>query len=482
MKKLIIISLFLLFCFQSHAQNWIEPTFVTKTSGGYLDPEFCIDHEGVIHCVWQEVYNTDYSQIFCSNSHDNGLTWADAINISQNSEYRVSSPHIVCDSENNLHLSYDYNSNSTSAVQIYYQSFNGEEWSEPIELTPNTLCSYRNKLFIDHNDRVYCFWYRGVNNGTSFYKFKNDDSWSDIITPYDNSEFHFFNDAVVDSDNNLHWIGNHHYQNEGSYDIKPIYFFYDYENDEWSDFEEFGEGYSWNGFDIDLDNSENPHLVWQEKIPQVGEPPLNTTYYNAQNEYGIWDMPTYLGDGRNNQRIIIDYQNRPNVFHREKNEIEDKWIVIYYYKNVIDWESSIFPVENSINEFEILKQDMTINMVFTAITSFDNNMKNVMFTRTDMINHINTLEPSNKLEISPNPSRKNFNINFDLENEERVNIQIYNLQGELIKKLYDDEMLSGNHQLEWNPKDEGRQLNSGLYFIRLQTDQTISTQKLEFIR
>ncbi|NPD86705.1 exo-alpha-sialidase, partial [Lentimicrobium sp. L6] len=131
MKKLIILSIILLFSFQSQAQNWTAPTFVSKTGGWYLDPEFCIDHEGVIHCVWQNVYNTDYSQIFYSNSHDNGLTWSDAINISQNSEYRVSSPHIVCDSENNLHLSYDYNSNSVTAIQIYYQMYNGENWSDP---------------------------------------------------------------------------------------------------------------------------------------------------------------------------------------------------------------------------------------------------------------------------------------------------------------------------------------------------------------
>ncbi|NPD87074.1 exo-alpha-sialidase, partial [Lentimicrobium sp. L6] len=131
MRKLIILSIILLFSFQSHAQNWIEPTFVTKTGGWYLDPEFCIDHEGVIHCVWQDVYEQFYSQIFYSNSHDNGLTWSDAINVSQNSEYRVSDPHIVCDSENNLHLSYDYNSSSVTSIQIYYQMYNGENWSDP---------------------------------------------------------------------------------------------------------------------------------------------------------------------------------------------------------------------------------------------------------------------------------------------------------------------------------------------------------------
>ncbi|NPD47835.1 sialidase family protein, partial [Lentimicrobium sp. S6] len=358
MRKLIILSIILLFSFQSHAQNWIEPTFVTKTGGWYLDPEFCIDHEGVIHCVWQDVYEQFYSQIFYSNSHDNGLTWSDAINVSQNSEYRVSDPHIVCDSENNLHLSYDYNSSSVTSIQIYYQMYNGENWSDPFELTPDTLLSYHNKLLIDHNDRVYCFWYRWDNNGTSFYRYYESETWSDIIIPYDNNEFHAFMNSVVDSDNNLHWIGVHHYQNENSYDDKPIYFYYNYDSDEWSGFEEFGEGYSSVGFDIDLDDDARPHLAWQEKIVQAGDL-VSTTYYNSQNENETWDIPTYLGDGKNNQRIIIDNQNHPNVFHREKIEIEDKWIVVHYYKNNNNWESIVFPVENSISQFEVLKQDMT---------------------------------------------------------------------------------------------------------------------------
>ncbi|NPD48228.1 T9SS type A sorting domain-containing protein [Lentimicrobium sp. S6] len=481
MKKLIILSITVLFCYQSHAQNWIEPTYVTKTGGQYLDPEFCIDDEGTLHCVWQEVYNTDYSQLFYSNSHDNGSTWSDAINISQNSEYRVSTPHIVCDSENNIHLTYDYNSNSVTSIQIYYQMFNGVNWSEPIELTPDTLCSYYSKLIIDHNDKVYCFWYRWDNNGTFYYRYLESGTWSDIITPYDNNDFYFFVNSVVDSENNLHCIGAHHYQNENSYDDKPIYFYYDYENDEWSDFEEFGEGYTSQGYDIDLDLDEKPHLAWREQIEQSGAL-LSLTYYNSQGEDGIWDIPTYLGDGRNNQRIIIDYQNNPNVFHREKIEVEDRWIVVHYYKNDNNWESSVFPVENSISQFEVLKQDITINMVFTAVTAFGSYIRNVMYTRTDMINQVNIHKPSNNVEISPNPSNQNFNIRFYLENEERVNIQIYNLHGELIKTLYDGVNLAGNHHLRWNPLDEGNQINSGVYIMRIQTNQAISNQKIEFFR
>ena len=77
-------------------------------------------------------------------------------------------------------------------------------------------------------------------------------------------------------------------------------------------------------------------------------------------------------------------------------------------------------MENSIDAFEILKDDMSINMVLTAITAFGSNIRNVLFTRTDMINKIGSQEQPIDFEISPNPSNQNINISFQLENKEKV--------------------------------------------------------------
>ncbi|NPD47970.1 MULTISPECIES: hypothetical protein [unclassified Lentimicrobium] len=52
--------------------------------------------------------------------------------------------------------------------------------------------------------------------------------------------------------------------------------------------------YSSQGYDIDLDVNEKPHLTWREQIEQAGAL-LSRTYYNAQSEDGgihppIWEM------------------------------------------------------------------------------------------------------------------------------------------------------------------------------------------------
>lgn len=124
MKKLIILSIIFLFSYQSHAQNWTEPVDVSHMGGLNVSPNFCIDNNGNIHCVWEHTFNQNHSAIFYSWSNDNGNNWSVAENISQNDEKRAIRPHIVHDSQNNLHLTYDYDVISTSIVQIHYRKYN----------------------------------------------------------------------------------------------------------------------------------------------------------------------------------------------------------------------------------------------------------------------------------------------------------------------------------------------------------------------
>ncbi len=86
-------------------------------------PDFCLDNNGVIHCVWVHVYETNFSKIFYCKSYDDGLTWTIAEDISFNDEKRLSQPHIVCDSQNNLHITYDYGTDNPYETMVYYKKF-----------------------------------------------------------------------------------------------------------------------------------------------------------------------------------------------------------------------------------------------------------------------------------------------------------------------------------------------------------------------
>ncbi len=74
-------------------------------------------------------------------------------------------------------------------------------------------------------------------------------------------------------------------------------------------------------------------------------------------------------------------------------------------------------------------------------------------------------------------------IPFILSQSAKASINIYDMEGRLIKILADNEMLQGNHQIEWNAKNEnGNAVSAGTYFFRLDAGNNSQTKKLLVIK
>lgn len=79
----------------------------------------------------------------------------------------------------------------------------------------------------------------------------------------------------------------------------------------------------------------------------------------------------------------------------------------------------------------------------------------------------------------PNPFNPDTKIAFSLANNERVQIDIFNLRGQKIKSLVDGEFESGNHTVIWNGKDdENVEVGSGIYFYRMKSGSYTTTKKM----
>ena len=64
-----------------------------------------------------------------------------------------------------------------------------------------------------------------------------------------------------------------------------------------------------------------------------------------------------------------------------------------------------------------------------------------------------------------------------------VHLAVYDLGGREVKMILDDYRIAGTHSVMWNGKDEdGTLVSSGLYFIRLETENFIQTKKMVIIR
>ena len=112
----------------------------------------------------------------------------------------------------------------------------------------------------------------------------------------------------------------------------------------------------------------------------------------------------------------------------------------------------------------VLNQDMPPNV------NTDSNINNIP-------NKL-TLNPS-----YPNPFNPNTKISFDLPKSSKVKLQIGDINGRGIANLLSNSLDSGTYNVNWNgTSDSGVNMSSGIYFIILNVDGSILTQKLSSIR
>lgn len=83
----------------------------------------------------------------------------------------------------------------------------------------------------------------------------------------------------------------------------------------------------------------------------------------------------------------------------------------------------------------------------------------------------------------PNPFNPDTNIPFSLHKDERVTLEIYNLRGQKITTLLDENKAAGRYQVVWNAKDSnGRELSSGVYMLRMKAGKYQSDRKLMLVK
>ncbi|MCP4632348.1 MAG: T9SS type A sorting domain-containing protein [candidate division Zixibacteria bacterium] len=82
------------------------------------------------------------------------------------------------------------------------------------------------------------------------------------------------------------------------------------------------------------------------------------------------------------------------------------------------------------------------------------------------------------LECSPNPCNPNTIITFNLNEFQNVKLDLYNVHGQKISGLIDRRISPGKHAVNWN----GAAYSSGIYFLRLQTDNNTQHKKLVLLK
>jgi hypothetical protein len=82
------------------------------------------------------------------------------------------------------------------------------------------------------------------------------------------------------------------------------------------------------------------------------------------------------------------------------------------------------------------------------------------------------------LPVFPNPTDTGVTINFELNRNAFVTLDIVNSAGTLIKSMLNQDKNAGNYSLKWNGTDhQGNPAAKGVYYIRITIDGKTQTQK-----
>jgi len=87
------------------------------------------------------------------------------------------------------------------------------------------------------------------------------------------------------------------------------------------------------------------------------------------------------------------------------------------------------------------------------------------------------------VQSEPNPFRGTTAIHFGLAGDGAVALRVFDVNGGLVRTLYQGRMPAGEHTLRWYGTDQaGQPVPAGVYFYRLEADARTTTKKLLLIR
>ncbi len=83
----------------------------------------------------------------------------------------------------------------------------------------------------------------------------------------------------------------------------------------------------------------------------------------------------------------------------------------------------------------------------------------------------------------PNPFNPSTKISFNIPVNSHVTLKIYNVKGELVKTLADNDYTPGTYEALWNGRnDNGVQVSAGIYLYRLNANSFTETKRMVLLK
>ncbi|OQY38844.1 MAG: hypothetical protein B6226_03035 [Candidatus Cloacimonetes bacterium 4572_65] len=154
---------------------------------------------------------------------------------------------------------------------------------------------------------------------------------------------------------------------------------------------------------------------------------------------------------------VVDYFVNPN---------EEKEVTIYFV-----------PTENIAysHDIAITSNDPTNNQLVIAVNGVGEGVPNSDESPLPVITELKG--------NYPNPFNPETTVRYAVKENGQVSLKIFNIKGQLVKTLVNQEVKAGNHAIVWNGKNSfGTDVATGIYMYRLETKTYNQTKKMMLMK
>ncbi|MCK4330017.1 T9SS type A sorting domain-containing protein [candidate division WOR-3 bacterium] len=202
-----------------------------------------------------------------------------------------------------------------------------------------------------------------------------------------------------------------------------------------------------------------------------------------------WDSGLQFDSPVNESKVTTAYMNKDDRTKSYLHIINHDWDSLTHQmipQNNIPVE---IPIEDSCIMIRVISpdfagedtlpftyQDSVVSCTIPELAYYDVLILDLFSTGVEESNNLNRIA---LYQITPNPFRTTTEIRYSIPIQKYVELKIYNLAGQLVKTLVNEQQKARTYIVKWNGRDnKGRSLPSGMYFIRLKVGDEFSPTPL----
>lgn len=195
---------------------------------------------------------------------------------------------------------------------------------------------------------------------------------------------------------------------------------------------------------------------WIEVYNRSSEPVYLGDYFLTDNFNipGKWQLPKITLEANDYFLIWADNDPEDGIDNHASFKLSSEGEEVGLFQKLND----AFTARDLVR-FEILEADESYARVPNGTGDFTSNFSTPSWNNDNMTDTTD-MPPAENWTISPNPNQGNFSVQFDTENAERFELEIYNVQG---VQIYFDKVENGNSSVNLL-------MPSGVYFVKMKND------------